>query len=218
MKEFLQERIALFLLLLAGDTVSLIAFIKAKELKADALTLAICISLIPSILISVLIKYYFLPRVNKRMFTLVGSIISFGCWVAFVICYSEFNEINNQFGKMPFPKNRTLVNPVDSFIVAGCHYTPEAQAEVDDFARRKATLSPSLLFADFNYVVTNVWSENELDCARNKILNKFTIMFVFLILGITLTTEMIINLDKGKGKEGTELKSKTANQKQIGEI
>jgi hypothetical protein len=198
MKEFLQERIALFILLLASDTVSLIALIKATELKGDALTLAICISLIPSMLISLLIKFYFIPRIKKRTLILVASIIAAICWIGFIIFLREFNKVNNEYGKMPFPKNKSLINPVDSFIVAGCRYTPEAQAEVDDFARRKATLPPSLLFADFNYIVTSIWPEKEIDCARDKILHKFTIMFVFLILGITLTTELIINLDKEK--------------------
>ena len=216
MKEFLKERIFLFLLLLASDTVSLVALIKANELKGDALTLAIVISLIPSLVISALVKFYLIPRIKKQRLVIIGSVIAVICWIGTIVFYLQFKSVNNEYGKMPFPKNRSLVNPVDSFIVAGCHYTPEAQAEVNDFARRNATLPPSLLFADFNYIVTNVWPEKEIDCARDKILNKFSLMFVFLILGITLTCELIINFntsDESKSKPAKKKSSTGATKK-----
>jgi hypothetical protein len=193
MKEFLKERIALFLLLLASDSISLLALIKANELKADALTLAIAISIIPSLLISVLIKYFFIPRVEKKTFVLMASAITVLLWIGFIITYRQFSHVNNQYGKMAYAKNKSELKPIDSFIVAGCHYTSEAQAEVDDFRNNHQTLTPRQLFADFNYDVSQIWTEDEINCASEKILSWFAVMFSFLIAGVTLTCELFIN-------------------------
>jgi hypothetical protein len=192
MLDFLKERIALFVLLLAGDSVSLLAFIKATELRGDALTLAIVLSLPPSLIISLLIKYLFVPRSSKKTFIIIAASLATLCWLGVIFSYMKFSKVNNNYGKVAYPKNRSLVNPVDSIIVGGCHYTPEAQAEVDDFKKNNKTLTTGQLFADFNYDVHIIWIQQEIDCARGKILNSFAIMIVFLMAGITLTCELLI--------------------------
>ena len=66
MIEFLKERILLFVLVLAGDTISLIGLIKAVELKPDAITIAAAVSLIPSLLISLAVSFFYKSSANKK--------------------------------------------------------------------------------------------------------------------------------------------------------
>jgi hypothetical protein len=205
MIEFLKERIALFVLLLAGDTVSLLALIKATELKGDAVTIAIAISLPLSLIISLFIKFYFSRRVSRRIFMITSIILSVVLWVGFIIAYSRFSKTNDRYGKVAYPKNHSMLQPVDSFIVGGCNYTPEAQAEVNDYAERKQTLTPPQLFEDFDYDVSLVWQEQDRDCARSRILNAFATMIAFLMSGITLVCELLIRLNKKPtGKQGAK--------------
>ena len=79
MIEFLKERILLFVLVLAGDTISLIGLIKAVELKQDAITIAAAVSLIPSLLISLAVSFFYKSSANKKKICIYsnGSCFSF---------------------------------------------------------------------------------------------------------------------------------------------
>ena len=198
MLNFLKDRILLFVLVIAGDFISLAAFIKAAEIKQDAITIAAAVSLLPSLIISLVIKYFFQPKVSRRKFVIAATIISVLLWVGFIFAYLNFSKLNNQYGKWSFPKNSAVQNSPDSIIVGGCNYTLEAQAEVDAYAAAKRTLTPAQLFADFNYDIAQVWTEKERDCARGKILNSFAVMLGLLIAGISLTCELLIT---GKQEE-----------------
>lgn len=204
MIDFLKDRILLFILIIAGDWVSLSALIKADELRHDAITIAIVVSLLPSLLISLLIEFYFQQRLKKSQLVLGTAIFGAIFWIGFIFFYLQFSTINNQYGKVPYPADLTAVNSRDSIIVGGCKYTPEAQAEVDAFVRQNRTLTPITLFEDFNYDIAQIWTEKERDCARSKILNSFAVMLAFLITGITLTLESLIILKKPK-KQKKEL-------------
>jgi hypothetical protein len=193
MLDFLKERILLFALVLAGDWVSLAAFIKADEIRHDAITIAIAVSLIPSLIISLIVAYFFKPKRSKKKFVLAAIIVSILFWSAFILCYLNFSNINNKYGKIALPVSESVQHPKDSIIVGGCHYTIEAQAEVDTYAAKHRTLTPAVLLADFNYDVSQVWSEAERDCARSKILQAFALMLLFLTAGITLTCEILIS-------------------------
>ena len=192
MIEFLKERILLFVLLLAGDTISLIGLIKAVELKPDAITIAAAVSLIPSLLISLAVSFFYKSSANKKRFAYIVMAVAFLFWAGFIISLIQFNKVNNEFGKVPFPKNYREDQPIDSAIVGGCHYTMEAQAEVDYFRNNNMTLTPAKLFADFNFDVAKIWTSQERDCARTKILTRFSVMIFFLMMWITLSCEFII--------------------------
>jgi hypothetical protein len=200
MIDFLKERILLFVMVIAGDWVSLSNLIKADEIRHDAITIAIAVSLLPSLIISLLIEFYFQQKLSKKKLVAGTTAFTTIVWIAFIFLYLHFSSINDQYGKVPYPTHVSGMNSVDSMIVGGCHYTPEAQAEVDSYAAKKHTLTPSELFEDFNYDVSQIWIQSERDCAKNKILNSFAMMLAFLIIGITLTTETIIALRKEKSK------------------
>lgn len=203
MIDFLKDRILLFILVIAGDWVSLSALIKADEIRHDAITIAIAVSLLPSLIISLLVEFFFRQKLAKKKLVWSTAIISLVFWAAFIFFYARFTSINNQYGKISFPLEDKSVTTKDSIIVGGCSYTPEAQAEVDDYASKKRTLTPATLFADFNYDISQIWIEKERDCARGKILNAFAIMLAFLIAGITLTCEALIAYKKKpKQKQG----------------
>jgi len=193
MLDFLKDRILIFILVIAGDWISLSAFIKADEIRHDAISIAVAVSLIPSLLISLIVQYFFNPKRGKKKFVLIAAALSVFFWMAFIFCYTRFNTINNKYGKVPLPVTENVRQPKDSIIVGGCNYTVEAQAEVDDYEARHRTLTPAVLFADFSYDVSQVWPEAERDCARSKILQSFALMLLFLINGITLTCETILN-------------------------
>ena len=198
MIDFLKDRILLFVLIIAGDWVSLSSLIKAVEIRHDAITIAIAVSLLPSLVISLLVEFFFRQKLAKKKLILSTAILSLVFWAAFIFFYVRFTDINNQYGKFSFPVEAESVNAKDSVIVGGCSYTAEAQAELDDYASKKRTLTPAMLFADFNYDVSQIWTEKERDCARGKILNSFAIMLAFLIAGITLTCETLIAYKKKK--------------------
>ncbi len=198
MIDFLKDRILLFVLVIAGDWVSLSALIKANEIRHDAITIAIAVSLLPSLVISLLVEFFFRQRLAKRKLILFTAIISLLFWVGFIVFYEGFTTINNQYGKISFPATAESFNAKDSIIVGGCAYTTEAQAEVDSYASKKRTLTPAMLFADFNYDVSQIWTEKDRNCARTSILNSFAIMLAFLIAGITLACETLIAYKKKK--------------------
>ena len=194
MIDFLKERILLFVVVIAGDWVSLSNLIKADEIRHDAITIAIVFSLLPSIIISLLVEFYFHKKVKKNKLVIGTAVFATFFWISFIFFYIHFSSVNDQYGKVPYPAKVSGMNSVDSMIVGGCHYTTEAQAEVDNYSARKRTLTPSELFEDFNYDISQIWTEEERDCARNKILYSFAVMLAFLIAGITLTAETIITL------------------------
>ena len=196
MIDFLKNRVLLFVLIIAGDWVSLSALIKADEIRHDAITIAIAVSLLPSLIISLLVEFFFQQKLAKNKLIWSTAIISLVFWIGFIFFYISFTSINNQYGKISFSGGRETFNAKDSIIVGGCSYTVEAQAEVDNYALKKRTLTPAMLFADFNYDVSQIWTEKERDCARNKILNSFAIMLALLIAGITLTCETLIAYKK----------------------
>jgi hypothetical protein len=198
MIDFLKDRILLFVLIIAGDWVSLSSLIKADEIRHDAITIAIAVSLLPSLVISLLVEFFFRKKLAKSKLILYTAIISLVFWAGFIFCYGRFTDINNQYGKISFSVEPESSNAKDSVIVGGCSYTAEAQAEVDSYASKKRTLTPAMLFADFNYDVSQIWTEKERDCARKKILDSFAIMLAFLIAGITLTCETLIAYKKKK--------------------
>ena len=198
MIDFLKDRILLFVLIIAGDWVSLSSLIKADEIRHDAITIAIAVSLLPSLVISLLVEFFFRKKLAKSKLIVYTAIISLVFWAGFIFCYGRFTDINNQYGKISFPVEAESSNAKDSVIVGGCSYTAEAQAEVDSYASKKRTLTPAMLFADFNYDVSQIWTEKERDCARGKILNSFAIMLAFFIAGITLTCETLIAYKKKK--------------------
>ena len=198
MIDFLKDRILLFVLVIAGDWVSLAALIKANEIRHDAITIAIAVSLLPSLVISLLVEFFFQQKLAKKKLILFTAIISLVFWAGFIVFYERFTSINNQYGKISFPVEAESVNAKDSIIVGGCSYTAEAQAEVDSYTSKKRTLAPAMLFADFNYDVSQIWAEKERDCARSRILNSFAIMLAFLIAGITLACETLIAYKKKK--------------------
>lgn len=180
------------MLVVAGDWISLAAFIKADEIRHDAVTIAISVSLIPSLVISLIIEYFFKNKTSKSKFVPIAIAVSLFFWAAFVFSLIRFSNINNKYGKFAFPVTESVHHPIDSIIVGGCFYTPEAQAEVDYYSGNKRTLTPAQLFADFNYDVSQIWTEAERDCARSNILKSFALMLLFLIAGITLTCEILI--------------------------
>ena len=192
MVEFLKNRILLFILVIAGDWVSLAAFIKAAEIKHEAITIAVAVSLLPSLVISLIVRFFFQPKIGKQSFVVGAIIVSALLWIGFIVCYIQFSRVNNGYGKVAYPINVGEKNARDSIIVGGCNYTKEARAEVDDYASRSRTLTPAQLFEDFNYDIAQIWSEAERDCAKSKILNSFATMLAFLIAGITLTCEILI--------------------------
>src|SRR5450432_1675586 len=153
MLAFLKDRILLFMIIIAGDWVSLSNFIKADEIRQDAITIAVVVSLI--------IKYLFQPRVNKKIFVIICIVISIVFWLGFVFSYLNFSKVNNLYGRISYPKNSSINNSKDSIIVGGCNYTKEAQAEVDDYAARNRTLIKAQLFDDFNYEIAAVWPDQE---------------------------------------------------------
>lgn len=198
MIDFLKNRILLFVLIIAGDWVSLSALIKADEIRHDAITIAIAVSLLPSLIISLLVEFFFREKLAKNKLILYTAVISLVFWAAFIFFYVRFTDVNNLYGKFSFPLEGKSLNAKDSIIVGGCLYTPEAQAEIDFYSSKKRTLTPAMLFADFNYDVSQIWNENERDCARGKILNAFAIMLAFLIAGITLMGEALIAYNKNE--------------------
>ncbi|MCW3094104.1 MAG: hypothetical protein JWP81_5173 [Ferruginibacter sp.] len=200
MINFLKDRILLFVLILAGDYVSLAGLIKAEEIKANAITIAIAVSILPSLIISLVIKFLFIPNVSKKNFIIISIIVAVLLWIGFVFSFLNFNTINNQYGKVRYPKNFSMDEPVDSIIVGGCNYTPEANNEVAHFKKMGRTLTSAQLFDDFNYDVSKIWDENERDCARTKIFISFAWMLFFLITGITLLCEILILPDKSTFK------------------
>lgn len=200
MIDFLKDRILLFVLVIAGDWVSLSALIKADEIRHDAITIAIVVSLLPSLVISLLVEFFFQQKLTRMALVIGTAVISLVLWAAFIFFYLRFSSINNQYGKVSFPVEISALHSRDSVIVGGCNYTVEAQAEVDDYAVKRRTLTPSVLFADFNYDISQIWTEKERDCARSKILNSFALMLAFLIAGITLSCETLIAYKK-KEKE-----------------
>ena len=195
MLNYLKDRIALIILLIAGDSISLITFIKAAEIKADCRNLAASISLLLSLVISLTLAYFLKPASNKWHKWIVAAVCLL-CWLGYLWSYDRFSTINSTYGKIPYPSNQTLVNPIDSFIVGGCAYAPPAKAEVDSMRSQGKMLNYSLLFADFNYDVNMVWTEESRDCARDKILWAFSIMIGLLVAGITITIELLIKKNK----------------------
>ena len=192
MLNFLKDRILLFVLVIAGDWISLSAFIKADEIRHDAITIAAAVSLLPSLIISLIIQYFFKPKVGPKKFVTYAVIIATSLWAGFIFSYINFSKVNNQYGRVSFPKNPGSQNTSDSFIVGGCNHTTEAQAEINAYKAGRRTLTPAQLFEDFNYDIAQVWTEKERDCARDKILNSFAIMLAFLIAGISITCELLI--------------------------
>lgn len=201
MIDFLKDRILLFVTVIAGDWVSLSALIKADEIRHDAITIAIVVSLLPSLVISLLVEFFFQQRVTKRKLVVSTAVVGFLFWIGFIFFYARFSSINNEYGKVSYPVEVAGMHSRDSVIVGGCNYTIEAQAEVDNYAAKKRTLTESALFEDFNYDIAQIWTEKERDCARSKILNSFAVMLAFLIAGITLTAEAIIALKKEREKK-----------------
>jgi hypothetical protein len=199
MLDFIKERIALIMLLIAGDSISLIAFIKAPEIKTECTSLAAAISLLLMLIISASVIYLLGPMSRGKGF-MAGIIgVSVLIWIGFIYFMMQFMAINGQYGKVEFPKSASSAGKADSTIVGGCSYTPEAQNEVDDFAKRARTLTTVVLLSDFNDNPALVWDEASRDCARKKIIVAFSIMMAFLVGGITLTYEFIALAKKGKG-------------------
>ena len=123
MIEFLKERILLFVLVLAGDTISLIGLIKAVELKPDALTIAAAVSLIPSLLISMAVAYFYKSSANKKRFAYIVMASAFLFWVGFILSLVQFNKVNNEYGKVPFPKNYREYVHIDQPVIVADNMT-----------------------------------------------------------------------------------------------
>lgn len=191
MISYLKDRILLFVMVIAGDWISLSTLIKAEAIRQDAITTAIVVSLLPSIVLSLLVEFFLLGKIEQRKLIIGGVVSGLLCWILFVVFLLQFNNINDRYGKVPYPINRPSNNPRDSIILGGCSYTAEAQPEVDSFAYRHRTLSYAQLFADFGYDIAEIWSDEARDCARTKILKAFALMLFFLIAGITITTEIM---------------------------
>jgi hypothetical protein len=191
MLKFLKDRIAVIVLLVAGDSISLISFIKAPEIKSDCRNLAISISLLLSLILSLCIRYFIrgeLPKWAKGSVLVVALL----CWVGYGFAFKEFSHINASYAMIPYPSNQQLINPVDSLIVGGCTCTAPAQAEIEHMLRSPGMIDWNKVFADFNYDVHQVWTEVSQQCARDKILWSFSAMIAFLVAGVTLTVECIL--------------------------
>jgi len=191
MLDFIKERIALIMLLIAGDSISLIAFIKAPEIRTECTSLAAAISLLMMLIISLSVLYLLAPMADKKKFMaiIVGACLLL--WVGFIFFCLRFTHINNSYGKVGYPKSASPAGTQDSVIVGGCTYTREAENEIKDFDKRGRTLTADDLLADFNYRADKVWGEDSRNCARNRIIMAFSVMMVFLVAGITLTYEFI---------------------------
>jgi hypothetical protein len=191
MISYLKDRILLFVIVIAGDWVSLSTLIKADAIRQDAITTAIVVSLLPSIVISLVVEFFLLGKIRQRTLIMGGIVGGLACWILFVVLLLRFNTINDRYGKIPYPINRSSPAPRDSIIIGGCTYTAEAQPEVDSFAHQHRTLTFKQLFDDFGYNIAEIWSDEARDCARTKILKAFALMLFFLIAGITITTEIM---------------------------
>src|SRR4051794_1484839 len=124
MLNFLKDRILLFVVVIAGDWISLSAFIKADEIRHDAITIALAVSLLPSLVISLLVKFFFYPKVSKKNFVIGSVIITTALWLAFIFLYLNFSKLNNKYGKVIYPVELSTGHSKDSVIVGGCNYTP----------------------------------------------------------------------------------------------
>src|SRR6187402_1464092 len=122
MLNFLKDRILLFVLVIAGDWISLSAFIKADEIRHDAITIAIAVSLLPSLVISLLVKFFFHPKISKKNFVIGSVIITAALWLAFLFLYLNFSKLNNKYGKVIYPLDTPAGHSKDSIIVGGCSY------------------------------------------------------------------------------------------------
>lgn len=206
MLDFIKERIALIMLLIAGDSISLIIFIKAPEISKECTTLAAAISLLLMLIISLSVIYLLGPLAKSKKFMIGIVSACLLLWAGFIIYFLQFNTINSEYGKIAFPKSASPAGSEDSTIVGGCAYTPEAQREVDNFNKRGRTLTPSTLLADFNYDTEKLWTESSRDCARRKIIIAFSIMVAFLVAGITLTYEFITLAKKSSKDSPAQVK------------
>jgi hypothetical protein len=202
MLDYIKERIALIMLLVAGDSISLISFIKAPEIRTECTSLAAAISLLLMLMISLSVIYLLAPLAVKKvwMAVIVGACLLL--WIGFIFSYLRFSETNDQYGKVITSKVLSAADAGDSVIVGGCAYTPEAQREVDSYQQRGRTLSLLTLLSDFNFDTGNVWDEASRDCARKKIVLAFSIMIAFLVAGVTLTYEFIALAKKEKKPPG----------------
>jgi hypothetical protein len=190
MLKYLKDRIALIVLLVAGDSVSLITLIKADELQTNAKMLAISISLLLSLILSLVIVFFVNPNMNKWLRATVVIICLF-TWVGYVLSWQQFSHVNARYGNVHFPSTSSS-STVDSVIVAGCDLTPPAQAEADTLRRLTGMIDWRQLFADFNYDIDLVWTGESRDCARDKILWSFSVMIAFLVAGVTSTIEILL--------------------------
>jgi hypothetical protein len=196
MLDYIKERIALIMLLVAGDSISLITFIKAPEIRTECTSLAAAISLLLMLMISLSVIYLLGPMVAKNkkgrkryMALFLGAALLL--WVGFIFSYIHFSGINDPYGKIAYSKQASPAEAGDSTIVGGCAYTPEAQREVDAYVKRGRTLTTLKLLGDFNMDTDKVWTEDSRDCARKAIILSFSVMIAFLVAGLTLTYEFI---------------------------
>ena len=186
------------MLLIAGDSISLIAFIQAAEIRKQCTSLAAAISLLLMLMISLTVLYLLAPLAEKKPFMGIILGLCLLIWAGFIFSWLRFSDINDGHGKIAYDKAASAPGAGDSTIVGGCVYTPEAQREVDNFAKRGRTLPIAKLLADFNMDTAKVWDEAARDCARKKIILAFSIMIALLVAGITLTYEFIALVKKGK--------------------
>jgi len=93
MLDFIKERIALIMLLIAGDSISLIAFIKAPEIRTECTSLAAAISLLLMLIISLSVLYLLGPMAGKKKF-MAGIIgVCLLLWAGFIFFCLRFTHI-----------------------------------------------------------------------------------------------------------------------------
>ena len=191
MLDYIKERIALIMLLVAGDSISLVAFIKAPEIRTECTSLAAAISLLLMLMISLSVIYLLGPLTAKKKYMAMILAVCLFIWIGFIFSYLHFARVNDQYGKVSFSKAASPAEAGDSTIVGGCEYTPEAQREVDAYKKQGRTLTTLKLLGDFNLDTAKVWTETARDCARKNIILAFSVMIAFLVAGLTLTYEFI---------------------------
>src|SRR5258708_25462070 len=104
------------MLLIEGDSFSLIAFIKAPEIKTECTSLAAAISLLLMLIISASVIYLLGPMSGNKKFMggLIG--VSVLIWIGFIYFMMQFLDINGRYGKIEFPKSASSSMKSDSII------------------------------------------------------------------------------------------------------
>lgn len=192
MDKLIKDRLSTIVALIlgTGSGWGFASILTAPELKTWMITIAVAVSLLLSLIISLWLVGTMTDAKRKKMlrdgvFLLIGFLAFIA---AFYVLYSKYT--------VTIPWATQTGQITDTVIVKGLTYTPRANDYRDSLQKKdqyKNYPADQTLLDDAAYQIEKVWSDSSRINARLMLLSLYTIMICLFVGGVTLIAEAIVH-------------------------